>query len=139
MIFENYIIRPPLIQDAEPLFELVLKNKERLVDYFPVSVGSMHDKISTEKYISEKQKQAEEREAFTFIILEKDKLKPIGMLFIKNLDWRIPKAELAYYIDKEYEGKGITSKMLQNIIQYAFTTLGVNKLFLRVAPDNGGS
>jgi ribosomal-protein-serine acetyltransferase len=71
--------------------------------------------------------------------MDKSVSKPIGMLFIKSLDWRIPKAELAYYIDKEYEGKGIISKALNNVIEFAFSVLKLNKLYLRVAPDNKGS
>ena len=139
MTFDNYIIRTPIIDDAKALFEMVNRNKERLVDYFPISVGSMGDKNLTEEYISEKMNQTEAREAFTFIIIDKSVSKPIGMLFIKSLDWRIPKAELAYYIDKEYEGKGIISKALNNVIEFAFNVLKLNKLFLRVAPDNKGS
>ncbi len=139
MTFDNYIIRTPVKDDAEALFEMVNRNKERLIDYFPISVGSMSDKNSTEEYISEKINQVETREAYTFIIMDKSVSKPIGMLFIKSLDWRIPKAELAYYIDKEYEGKGIISKALNNVIEFAFSVLKLNKLYLRVAPDNKGS
>ncbi|HSY76584.1 MAG TPA: GNAT family protein [Bacteroidia bacterium] len=136
MKFDHYILRVPELNDAALLLKMVLKDKERLVDYFPVSVGSMVDISSTKKYILEKIQQIERKEAFTFILHDTKVLKPIGVLFIKSIDWRTPKAELAYFIDKEQEGKGITGKALKHIINYGFNTLKMNKLFLRVAPEN---
>jgi ribosomal-protein-serine acetyltransferase len=136
MQFDNYILRTPELNDATLLLKMVLRDKERLVDYFPVSVGSMVDISSTKKYILEKIQQTERKETFTFILHDTKTSKPIGIVFIKSIDWRTPKAELAYFIDKEQEGKGITSKALKHIIDYSFNKLKMNKLFLRVAPEN---
>lgn len=135
----DFVIRTLEISDATLLFEMVQNNRARLIDYFPISIGAMQDIDSTKAYIQEKIKQAEKKESFSFVIICQKEIKPIGMLFIKSLDWRIPKAELAYYIDKEHEGKGIVSKALEWLVDHAFNELKINKLFLRVAPDNIGS
>jgi ribosomal-protein-serine acetyltransferase len=139
MSANDFIVRTLEITDAVLLFELVQNNRARLIDYFPISIGAMYDVDSTRVYIQEKIRQAEKKEGFSFAIICPKESKPIGMLFIKSLDWRIPKAELAYYIDKEYEGAGIVSKALEWLVNYAFNELKINKLFLRVAPDNMGS
>jgi RimJ/RimL family protein N-acetyltransferase len=139
MSANDFIVRTLEITDAKLLFEMVQNNRARLIDYFPISIGAMQDVDSTKAYIQDKIKQAEKKESFSFAIICPKDLKPIGMLFIKSLDWRIPKAELAYYIDKEYEGKGVVSKALEWVVSYAFNELKINKLFLRVAPDNLGS
>ncbi|MGP8217064.1 MAG: GNAT family N-acetyltransferase [Bacteroidia bacterium] len=139
MKFEHYTLRPPVLKDSLQLLEMMQDNRARLLDYFPVSAGSMKDISSTKKYISEKIKQAKAKEILTFIIYDNTQSRPIGMIFIKSIDWSIPKAELAYFIDKKYEGQGIISKGLKHIIAYCFDTLKMNKLFLRVAFDNIGS
>jgi len=139
MSANDFIVRKIEIADAKLLFKMVQNNRARLIDYFPVSTGAMHNIDSTKAYIQDKIKQAEKKESFSFAIICPKESRPIGMLFIKSLDWRIPKAELAYYIDKEYEGKGIVSKALEWLVNYAFNELKINKLFLRVAPDNKGS
>jgi RimJ/RimL family protein N-acetyltransferase len=139
MQFDNYTLRLPVSKDASLLLDMILSNKERLVDYFPVTAGSVRDMSSTKKFITEKIKQAERKDAFAFIIIDNLVSRPIGFIFIKNTDWHVPKAELAYFIDKDYEGKGIISKGLKLVINYSFDRLKIRKLFLRAAKDNKGS
>ncbi len=139
MKFDHYILRPPLSEDAESVFELIMTNKPRLIDYFPLAVGSIHSLIDTAEYIKLKTAQLEKKEAYTWLIIDTKTEKPIGFTFIKNIEWKIPKAEIAYYIDKHYEGKGIVSKALKLTITYCFDALKMNKLFLRAAIDNPAS
>ena len=61
------------------------------------------------------------------------------MVFIKNIDWRIPKCELGYFIDKSFEGKGIMSKVIDDTISYCFNDLKMEKIFLKIGPENIGS
>jgi ribosomal-protein-serine acetyltransferase len=136
MTFENYIIRPLETKDAAALHEMMQRNKERFIDYFRVSVGSTETVSATRNYIIQKNQEAKNKEAFAFAITVKNSPGIAGMLFIKTIDWRIPKAELAYFIDKEFEGKGLTTKALNLIVDHAFTVLKINKLFLRAAKDN---
>jgi ribosomal-protein-serine acetyltransferase len=139
MKFDHYTLRHPVIEDAQHIYELIMNNRPRLIDYFPIAIGSIHSVTDTEQYIKLKIKQAHAKEAITYLIVDDKTNLPIGFTFIKNFDWSIPKAELAYYIEKDYEGKGITSKALQLAITYCFDTLKMKKLFLRTAKDNIGS
>ena len=43
---------------------------------------------------------------------------------------------MGYFIDKDYEGKGIITKGLSQVIRFCFDTLKLKKLFLRIDPDN---
>ena len=139
MKFDHFSLRLPEMKDASQVLELILSNKARLIDYFPVSAGSITDIRSVKNYITEKIKQAKLKTAYAYLIIDDTTAKSIGFVFIKNIDWSVPKAELAYFIDKNYEGKGITSKALQKIIAHCFITLNMEKLFLRAAADNAAS
>ena len=73
---------------------------------------------------------------YPFIIENTDTKELIGFIDIKNIDWNIPKAELGFYTDKEYAGKGITSKAFNLIVNYCFGELGFRKLYLRTHESN---
>src|SRR5690606_23191518 len=80
---------------------------------------------------------AAKNELYVFVI-EKDELV-IGVLFLKNLDKRVNKCEVAYFIDKDEENKGHISHAIQQATDYAFKDLGMNKVYCRVALDNAPS
>lgn len=126
-------------QDAANLFKYIEENRQRLQDYFPFILQHTSTLESTEAYVEERIKLAEKKEALTYFIIDTTANNIIGITFIKNFDWRIAKAELAYNIDKAYEGKGIITEALKHIINYCFTTLQLNKVYLRTAIDNTGS
>ncbi|HMC98117.1 MAG TPA: GNAT family protein, partial [Flavobacteriales bacterium] len=60
-------------------------------------------------------------------------------VFLKEFDWSIPKCETAYFISSIYERRGITSLGVIWAVDHAFTVLGMEKVYARIAPDNIGS
>ncbi|GEO09011.1 hypothetical protein SAE01_15070 [Segetibacter aerophilus] len=58
---------------------------------------------------------------------------------VKNIDWSVPKGELAYFIDAEQEGKGFTSNAVELVKNYAFEDLKIEKLYIKIDPRNLGS
>ena len=60
----------------------------------------------------------------------------VGFIDIKNIDWNIPKAELGCYIDKDYAGKGITTKAFSLVVDHCFDHFGFIKFFLRTHESN---
>ncbi|WP_371860456.1 GNAT family N-acetyltransferase [Segetibacter aerophilus] len=63
----------------------------------------------------------------------------IGNVMVKNIDWSVPKGELAYFIDAEQEGKGFTSNAVELVKNYAFEDLKIEKLYIKIDPRNLGS
>ncbi len=137
--FDTFRIRLIAEEDASALFELIEKNKIRLRDYFPNSIKSIVSQESALLYILEKIRQSQSKVFYCFVVEEQKVKGLIGIVFLKNVEWTIPKAELAYFIDAGSEGKGIITKSLQQVIGYGFETLKLNKLYLRVAGDNKAS
>jgi|ERR1035437_1733253 ribosomal-protein-serine acetyltransferase len=132
----DYNIRLIKDEDAEQLFSLVTTNINRIKNYFPTTVKSITDNGTAVNYIAEKKRQAINRELFCFVIEDSEKQKIAGIIFIKSIDWNVCKAELGYFVDEKYAGKGIMSKSITKIIKYAFENLLLNKLYLRAALDN---
>ena len=51
----------------------------------------------------------------------------------------ISKCELFYFIDKEFEGKGIISKAVSEVINLCFNELNMNKIFICTSKVNFAS
>ena len=125
------------VEDVDQFFQLIQKNKSRLALYFPGTVKENKTLEKTKSYVQTKLRAYDAREYFPFGIFQNDQL--IGLIQIKNFDWRVPKCELGYFLDKDHSGQGIITKMVGKIVQFCFETLGLKKVFLRIDPENIGS
>ena len=139
MKFDTYILRQINSKDAVEYFSLVQKNKDRLMLYFPSTLNSTKSILSTISYIRACRRRMKKKEFFTYLICDTINNNIIGAVFIKDIDWNIPKSELGFFIDEAYEGKGIVTKSVSLIIDYCFEELKLNKLIIRSAEDNFSS
>jgi RimJ/RimL family protein N-acetyltransferase len=139
MEFESYHIRLISREDLPAYFSMIDSNRKRLEDFFAGLISLTADQEATKKYIDELMGWYEDKKHYCFLIIDKSNESVIGSVQLKSLDWRVPKAEVGYYIDLNYEGKGITSKAVSKVIHYGFGHLKLNKLFLRASPENMGS
>lgn len=126
-------------EDFEGLYNLIEKNRERLIRYFPKTSAAIIDLEAAKKFTKQRVKQALEREQYCFVISKKSHAELIGLVMVKNIDWTIPKGELAYFIDENYEGLGITSNAVKWVVEYCFEQLEMEKLYIKFNPENMGS
>jgi len=80
--------------------------------------------------------KATKKNYFPFVVVDNLSGKIISSIQVKSVDWNIPKAELGYYIDSDYEGKGIVTKATGHIIDYCFKELKMAKLYIRTHEIN---
>ena len=136
---EGIEIRLITKDDVIPFYELIEKNRQRLTMYFPKTLKRIRDLDSTRLFIDLKMNEAAKKEGYWFIVISQKDNRFIGSLVIKDLDLTVPKCELAYFIDEDHEGKGITTKATQWLVSYCFDELDMVKIFVRVNPANEGS
>lgn len=132
-------VKPVEKEDFIEIYNVIERNRERLITYFPKTSTNIKDIDTAKKFAKQKVKQALDKEQYCFIILLKNKPEIIGMVMIKNIDWTIPKGELAYFIDKEYEGLGITSNAVKCVVEFCFKQLQMEKIYIKFNPENTGS
>ncbi len=133
------ILKKYRIGDGKIFYGIIEKNRDRMLDSFPIMLSNTHDELSGAYYIRKKIEEWEERSAFSFGIWFKEDGNYIGHISVKNIDWVIPRGEIAYIISEEYEGKGIMTEALTVIIKFSFENLSMNRLFLRVMTNNNRS
>lgn len=77
-----------------------------------------------------------EKKAFQFIIYLDEK-KPVGSIFLKNIDLSNRKAELGIFIgEKDYLGKGIGKSAINLLLAFAFNEIKLKKIYLYVFSNN---
>jgi RimJ/RimL family protein N-acetyltransferase len=61
----------------------------------------------------------------------------IGIVRLMYIDWINRSTELGIYIaQKNFRGRGIGKKVTKSILNYAFSYLNLNKVYLKVAENN---
>lgn len=136
MQFENYTIRQLINNDLGEYFQLIDTNRKRLEDFFAGTVAITRTLEETKIHLADIVDKASKNNYFPFIIVDNSNNKIIASIQVKNVDWSIPKSELGYYIDSNYEGKGIVTKATSLIIQFCFDELKMEKLLIRTHAGN---
>lgn len=132
-------IRPIRQGDDVAFCSLANNNKDRLLDYFPITLEKTESTDNARAAIAMYSVLAERNELHVLFIENAADQQLLGMVFLKNIDLKVGKCELAYFIDKSEEGKGHTSAAVKLALDKAFHELGLNKVYCRVDPQNAAS
>ncbi len=125
------------LEDSKDFFNLIENNRNNFLRYFPVTINAITNFQSALKFIEDKVEKAKQKQGYYFAIRKEQKL--VGIIILKDIDWNIPKSEIAYYLDKDEEGSGIMSKAIEWLVKYSFEELKLNKIYARINPTNIGS
>ncbi|WP_298155471.1 GNAT family N-acetyltransferase [Flavobacterium sp.] len=132
------IVTPYEIQ-PEAFFSLVDKNREHIRKTFPKTLANCNSAEKTNEFILASKKRQDNREGFNFFIKHTETNGLIGYVSIKNINTGIAKCELAYFVDKDFEGRGIISSAVSETIDYCFENLGMNKVYICTSKTNAAS
>jgi ribosomal-protein-alanine N-acetyltransferase len=114
--------------DGWSLCDFVATNEDRLITFFPKTREANLTPDLSKRFAKIKSKEFDQKEEFLFTIKPKDSRSIVGMIYLKELDWKKKQGELAYCIDYKYEGQGITTQLIQDLSGYAFEQLDVETL-----------
>jgi RimJ/RimL family protein N-acetyltransferase len=133
---ERLLLRPYRFTDAPVLAQTIEEERERLREDFPDRVSSVHSTRDAELFITEKSRQWKGREAFHFGIWERGGERYAGEICLRSIDWRVPRADVGYYLCRRFERKGIMVEALRKMIPLAFDVLQIRKMQIRCAVSN---
>ncbi len=145
--FDNYSIAPIHMKDAWRLCDLMVSNAGRFANYFPDTLKVNLNPTLSKLFVEKKAKQFDLKEEYLFTIKENTERNIIGLIYVKELLKKEGQGELAYCIGYQYAGKGIITKAVGKIIDWAFKEAGLctlqvianqnNIASTRVAEKNG--
>lgn len=139
IITENFIIDKLKPSDANELHLFIIDNTERFSKFFPLTLSSNATVEKSAEYIEIKEEEIQQKVNFTFAIRETDSQKIIGLIIIKKIDWTKRTGELAYCIGSNFEGKGMITKAVKAISDFAYNELDLKILQIIAHKTNFGS
>lgn len=125
--------------EGKNLYELIRDNSTFIEDYLPITLKQNLSKNASEWYVRRSIVNWLNNEAYTFGIWDEKTAGLIGMVKIFNIDWEVPKGEVAFFIDHEFSGKGLMTEALTLACDFGLNELKLERIFLRAAADNFGS
>lgn len=139
MAFENW--KTDTIDDILPeeFYELVQSNKSHIENTFPITVSCCSTLEKAEELILKNGRKENEKEGYHFYLRNSETENLIGYVCVKNINKTIMKCELAYFIDKNFEGKGIISKAVADTVAFCFNNLQMNKVYICTSKINAAS
>lgn len=123
----------------DEFFDLIDNNRNRIKKTFPVTVSNCVDLKTTEESITKNTQIEKEKTGYYYYVRNLETNKLIGYLGIKKIDYHISKCEIFYFIDKDFEGQGIISKAVSEVIGFCFNELKMNKVFICTSKINFAS
>lgn len=118
--------------DAEEIFEVIDVNRDRLRQWMPW-VETTVEPVDTRAFI-ERDRAADGMDALGMYV-EGRYVGGIGL----RPDAAHGDAEIGYWIGAAHEGLGLVTRASRALIDHAFDVLGMHRVTIRVAPDNGRS
>jgi len=122
--------------EASKLYQLIDKNRVQIGEWL-LWVDKTNSVEDVEKLIEEYNGRRERGEGMNFGIWYQANL--IGYISFASIDKTRRTAGIAYWLDNEYQGKGIITKSCKNLVEYGFNELNLNRIEISCAEGNDKS
>ncbi|RZJ72033.1 GNAT family N-acetyltransferase [Flavobacterium sp.] len=139
LTFDNWKIERLQNILPEEFFALIERNVNHIRKTFPKTLYNCLDLDKTIQFLGENIDKEENGGGYHFYVRNLETSKLIGYVSIKNVDRNIMKCELAYFVDRDFEGKGVISKAVSEVMKFSFLELRMNKIFICTSLENLGS
>jgi ribosomal-protein-serine acetyltransferase len=132
-VSDHITLKMRTVQDAEDFFTLVDKNREKFRTYL-AWVDDTKSVKEVEDFIVRCSKSFEDKTGADFGV-QYDGVW-IGSMGFHGVDAINKKAAIGYWLDADYEGRGIMTECVKAIISYGFETLDLNRIEILCATTN---
>lgn len=133
LIDDELLLRTLQPVDAQELFSVVQASREHLRKWLPwvdMTTNAEHSMQFIHQSIVNQNNQSAMVLAVTY------KQQIIGTIGMHDWDHGLNKAQLGYWIAKDFEGKGIMNNCLKGFISFLFGKVGLNKIEIQFIVSN---
>jgi ribosomal-protein-serine acetyltransferase len=120
-------------QDSSKFFQLVEDNRDHLSKWLPW-VQNMTTPNDADTFISLWEQQFAENTGCNVGIYYRGEL--VGSIGLHQIDWYNRFTSIGYFLAKKAEGRGIITRTVRSILNYAFFYLGLNRVEIRCGVKN---
>ncbi|CAH0346717.1 GNAT family N-acetyltransferase [Bacillus sp. CECT 9360] len=132
---ERLFLRMPKPGDGKAVNDAIRASINELKPWLPF-VQNTPAVEDTEQNIREAYINFLNRESLRFLIFHKQSQALIGSTSLHNIDWRIPKFEIGYWVDTRFSGSGYITEAIKGLSSFAFDELKARRLEIRCESTN---
>lgn len=135
-IDKHISLRKIIPKDANEIFNTINKERDYLGVWLPfiAETQSINDSID---YINAIEKEVEESDISVFTIRQDQEF--IGIVGFTKIDSSNRKTEIGYWLSKDYQGKGIMTRCVKEVCDYAFNVNKINRIQIKCSKANDRS
>lgn len=132
-INKDLTIRQLKVSEAAALFHMTEGSRDNLRQWLPWvdQVETIDDSLT---FIKEAFERSANREALDCGLFYKNQL--VGMISMNYFDWTNKIGEIGYWLDIDFQGKGLMTIAVQAFIERAFNDFELNKIEIHTASEN---
>ncbi|QQE75827.1 GNAT family N-acetyltransferase [Brevibacillus composti] len=135
-----FSLRPLRVSDAPQLLALRLENQAFLQPYEPIRSASFFTLQEQVRQLEEAEQHVEAGTGYAFGIFAESGQKLIGRVNLANVvrgAWQ--NCTLGYFLDRRWNGKGIMTRAVGEVVRFAFSEAGLHRIQAAVMPHNAAS
>ncbi|WP_028546419.1 GNAT family N-acetyltransferase [Paenibacillus taiwanensis] len=121
---------------AEEIYEVTNNNRIYLREWLPW-VDNMKSAADTKLFIESELQKFANNSGFSCGMYYNDQFA--GCIGFHELDWRNRKTSIGYWLAAEFQGLGVVTSTCREMITYAFTEYGLNRIEIRAGEYNARS
>lgn len=130
IVTERMIIRPPHPGDGAGAHEAIMESLENLKPWMPWATPDAtveETEANTRQAIAKWQT----REDLRLMLVSRSDGSHLGGSGLHRIDWDVPCFEIGYWIRTSAQGKGYVTEAVNAITEFAFGTLGAERIEIR--------
>ena len=127
------LLRQLELDDYKVIFETIDTQREYLGKWLPF-VEFTKKPDDSKKFVEMTINLPEDRFEYVFIIRRENQF--VGLIGFKCTDKQNKKTEIGYWLSEIFQGKGIATKSVKRLCDFAFNELGINRVQIKCAVGN---
>ncbi|NLH24740.1 MAG: GNAT family N-acetyltransferase [Bacteroidales bacterium] len=132
----NIVLKQLELSDAGEIFNTIVSQREHLGPFLPF-VETTKQLADTQAFVESVVNAPEDRLAYTFTIRVNGRMA--GLIGLKDTDRANKKTEIGYWLSREFLGRGIMTRSVSTLCDYAFREMDINRIQIKCAVANTAS
>jgi RimJ/RimL family protein N-acetyltransferase len=132
---ERLLLRAPCAGDGEATYAAVMESMAELRPWLPWASDAITAETQ-EAVMRRAHADFMARTDLMLLIFLKSSGALLGGSGLHNIDWRVPRFEIGYWLRTSYIGQGLMTEAASAIAAFAFDTLGARRVEIRCDERN---
>lgn len=135
-ISPDFFIREATLGDADIIWQTIYDNRDNLRVWLPF-VDSLKDVSDEEAFLKQQLSAPYDERNIVFVIGQGHELCGlVGFVTTDNINHR---TEIGYWLIPEYQGRGVMTRCVRHLCEWAVSERGINSIRIRCAVGNAPS